>query len=221
MNYLVLYSNRKTVSLHVNPNGEVVVRASKWHPKYLIQKFVDHHQDWIVKQIAAKQKVKKQFVEGGLFLYMGQEYPLRIIQPYHRNKLEFDGETFNLSLTFPSVGEGRLHALFVDWYKTQAKKVLAERLILFAKAMNLHYKRMSIKSTISRWGSCSSIGNINFSYKLIMAPLEVADYVVVHELAHLAHHNHSEKFWQLVEQFCPYYKQRRKWLRVHGGHLTI
>lgn len=87
--------------------------------------------------------------------------------------------------------------------------------------LNLEYNKVFIKDQKTRWGSCSSQGNLNFNYRLVMAPLPVIDYLVTHELAHLAEMNHSKRFWSLVERVCPEYKKHRQWLKEHGSELTL
>ena len=91
-----------------------------------------------------------------------------------------------------------------------------ERVRYYESLMKLYSRRITIRNQKTRWGSCSSRKNLNFNYKLAYMPQEIMDYVVVHELAHLQHMNHSQEFWQLVEQYIPDYKERRKWLKEHG-----
>lgn len=104
-------------------------------------------------------------------------------------------------------------------YRKMAGEQLRRRTAYFAKVMGVTYGRITVKAAKSRWGSCSSLGNLNFHWKLALMPEEVLDYVVVHELAHRKHMNHSPLFWKEVEQILPDYKVRRKWLRDHGGEV--
>jgi predicted metal-dependent hydrolase len=91
----------------------------------------------------------------------------------------------------------------------------------YASQYGFQYKKIGITSAQTRWGSCSANGSLNFSWRLILAPMEAVDYVVVHELVHTVHHNHSRRFWQKVGKIMPDYKERRKWLRKNGQRLIL
>jgi predicted metal-dependent hydrolase len=100
-----------------------------------------------------------------------------------------------------------------------ARTVILERVAYWAERMEASHRRVFIKDQRTLWGSCSARGNLNFNWRLTLTPLEVLDYVVVHELAHLAEPNHSERFWERVARWCPDYKERRRWLRTNGAGL--
>ena len=101
----------------------------------------------------------------------------------------------------------------------QARRDLTERARLFAPRVGVTYGRISIRHQKTKWGSCSSGGNLNFNCLLMLAPEEVRDYVVVHELCHRKQMNHSEAFWAEVERILPEYREARKWLKKHGQEL--
>ncbi|MFU1478597.1 M48 family metallopeptidase [Roseovarius sp. C7] len=106
-----------------------------------------------------------------------------------------------------------------SWLKTLARDRLAEASDRYAAALGATYNGISLRDTRSRWGSCSSRGNLSYSWRLILAPPEVLDYVAAHEVAHLREMNHSARFWALVEQLDPAFDASRNWLRVHGAAL--
>lgn len=106
------------------------------------------------------------------------------------------------------------------WYRAEARRVIGERVAHHAAALGVTPGRIAIKDTRSRWGSCSSKGNLNFSWRLLLAPFAVLDYVVVHEVAHLVELNHSPRFWSLVAAHCPDYRRHKAWLRAHGAWLA-
>ena len=109
----------------------------------------------------------------------------------------------------------------IAWYKQEAKEIITERANLYSRLTGWKFKLISITSAETRWGSCGTKGSINFAWKLIMAPLEVVDYVVIHELTHLAVRNHSAKFWDKVRDVVPDYKTRRKWLNDNRMKFKI
>jgi predicted metal-dependent hydrolase len=112
-------------------------------------------------------------------------------------------------------------AVFEAWYRAQARRLISERVKHYAARNGFAYKRVSITRAKTRWGSCGSGGTLNFSWRLVLAPLEIIDYVVVHELAHLEVKNHSSVFWEKVEALMPDYKERRKWLKDNGQALSL
>jgi predicted metal-dependent hydrolase len=105
------------------------------------------------------------------------------------------------------------------WYQEQAGKLFAERAAFWAERMQLKYRALRIKDQRTLWGSCSREGNINFNWRVVLAPPAVLDYLVIHELAHLREMNHSRRFWALVAAQCPDWKQHRAWLREHSRDL--
>ena len=195
----------------------MVVRAPKRASPQFIETLVGQRQDWIKKALSrfGQTAAPKQFIEGELFLYLGKEYGLRILESY-RSRLVFDNAFYISRLKL-----GQAKKLFKEWYKQQAQIILTERAKFFSAQMHVTYNKITVRDTSSRWGSCSTKGNINFSYRLIMAPQDILDYVVVHELAHLVHHNHSKLFWRFVQTHYPSFSQARLWLRKQGANLKI
>lgn len=108
----------------------------------------------------------------------------------------------------------------VKEYRTQAAKILTERTAYWAERMGVTYGRITIREQVTRWGSCSSRGNLNYNWKLVLVPEELLDYVVVHELAHRREMNHSKRFWEIVEKEMPDYRQRRKALKGYENQIN-
>lgn len=131
---------------------------------------------------------------------------------------EVDGA---LTLTVASNDEATVRAALEAWYRRQAQAIVVERLALWNQRYGFTYHRVTIKEQKTRWGSCSRQGNLNFNWRLLLAPLEVLDYVLIHELSHLKEQNHSPRFWAVVALACPDYRARRHWLREHGHELRF
>ena len=119
------------------------------------------------------------------------------------------------------VEKDELLAVFEKWYRARALQVLSERVNLLAARFGFRYEKLRITSARTRWGSCSSRGTLSFVWRLVMAPLEVIDYVVIHELTHLKIKNHSAQFWAEVARLMPAYKSSRDWLKKNGHFLTL
>ncbi|MGE5280207.1 MAG: M48 family metallopeptidase [Deltaproteobacteria bacterium] len=149
--------------------------------------------------------------------YLGRAYPLRV-DPSRRFPLTWSPEEgFIISVGRPR--EVRL--LMKQWYTHRAHETLGGRVAHFAPTMNLFPKKVRIRDTRSRWGSCSHRDVINFSWRMMALPSGVIDYIVVHELAHIREKNHGPAFWRLVASFVPDHKTHRAWLRLHTRSFLL
>jgi hypothetical protein len=215
----IIHSKRKTIALQITDNATLIVRAPFGIDEKRIWEVIQKHSNWIEnkkKEIEERdpKALKKEFVNGEGFLYLGKHYKLYIVDNQGIPlKLE-DG--FYLSRKFLD----KAREVFIDWYKKEAFKKISERVKWYAQKSNLKYNKINITSAKKRWGSCSSNGNLNFSYRLIMAPISVIDYVVVHELAHLEEKNHGKNFWIKVKMLMPDYKKQEDWLKKNGYLLN-
>ena len=211
-------SQRKTLSLIVETDGTLTVRAPLQMKEADIWRFIEEKKDWIKrKQTRAREEATplRRYVEGEKFWYLGQEVPLRLV-PKTKPALVMD-KTFKLAKS----AQSRAESAFTDWYRRQARRVLTERVEFFSREYGFKVGKVRISSARTRWGSCSSKDTLSFSWRLVMAPPEVIDYVVVHELCHLKIMNHSKAFWAQVQSILPDYKSRRKWLKMHGKALIL
>ena len=213
MDYQLIRSKRKTLSLQINNNAELIVRAPNRLSIIKIEQFIDEKLNWIEKKsksISLIKPLKPNYIEGEKFLYLGSEYPLSV-NIIHAKGLSFDGEIFRLN----SGGKDE----FLSWYKVSFKKIALPRIEYYANNYQLSYNQVRLKTQKTLWGSYSSVNNINLNYLLIGAPISVIDYVIVHELCHSVHKNHSKNFWQLVFSILPNYKASKRWLQVNGHRL--
>ncbi len=223
----IIKTKRKTVMMQITKDARLIVRAPKYTPDFVIKIAVQKRAEWVQKnqekiREKAKRIKKKKFVDNEEFLYLGLVCRLKIISN-SRTPLSLDknvGE-FLLSVDFFD-DEKEARELFVKWYKNHAREVVLSRVGKIAAKNNLcQYNEVRISNARTRWGSCSSKGNINISWRLVMAPEEVIEYVIFHELAHLEERNHGKQFWSLVEKMCPKYKEYRKWLKDNGQMLDV
>ena len=153
------------------------------------------------------------YEDGAVFPYLGREYVLKLRQyPSYKRPGILPEENCLLVLTAMTDADTLKKAL-KSWYVQQAKQIIPKRVAYYAEQMGEAYGDIRIKDVKSRWGSCSSKRNLNFNWRLVLAPMEMLDYVVVHELCHLKEMNHSPAFWRLVEAVLPDYKKRRAWLK--------
>lgn len=216
----LIRSKRKTLALEINKHAELIVRAPARMPQQTIIRFIKEKQNWIqTKQTKQKQKLievpKKNFQNGESFYFLGEYYELMVQENF--------SEKFSFRKGFilcDSVAH-KSDEILTEWFKKKAKKILPERVAYFAQLHQFSYNEVKISSAQKRWGSCNKKKNLNFSWRLIMAPLKVIDYVVVHELAHTKEMNHSKDFWNIVERLYPSFRIHKKWLKENGHKLTI
>lgn len=207
-------SKAKRLTLRFCPEagGEIILTIPLSHSKRQVFGFIEKSKPWLEKQMARTVQ-KLSYVEGMALPIFGKQYELR-----HKPSQSFRswwGED-HLLIHAPLEKFG----IFVQKSLHQvAKQFLMERTTRYASQLEKSVNRITLRDTRSRWGSCSANGNISYSWRLIFAPEQVADYVCVHEVAHLLEMNHSSQFWQIVEGFCPDYKKRRQWLRQNGKSL--
>lgn len=210
----IVRSKRKTLSLHIDGSGEVVVRAPLRMPQSFIDRFVNGKSAWIEKH---KNKVRRRleenpprrFIPGEKFHFFGEEYELEFRDKTGR-ALVLEGNF----ITRPAAAE-EIKKRFRKWYRDEARFFLAERLTICAEQYHLPYKELKVTSAAHRWGSCTSKGSVNFPWRIMMCPEPVIAYIIAHEMAHLRHLNHSVSFWREVEKMCPTYRDDRKWLRAN------
>jgi len=213
---------RKTISLHIRESGEIVIRAPLKASKREIEEFIREREAWVVEKLSEekerRKELQKAFVPGEKFLYLGECYPLEIDESTHKElplRLSFG----KFVLNGDHIEEAR--NLLIDWYKREAKEKIEGRVRYYSDRFNLFPKGTKITSAKSRWGSCSRDDRLSFSWRIIMAPLRIIDYILVHELVHIREKNHSRNFWAALEKILPDYRERRVWLKKNGHRLWV
>ena len=139
-------------------------------------------------------------------------------------KVKFNQGKFIIRVPANLKGEKRRQAIRDEvtiWYRQRADKKIKERVAKYQDKIGVKPNKVRVKKQKRRWGSCSSKGNLNINWRIIMAPMSIVDYIVVHELTHLKHSNHSQEFWQTVEAVIEDYQRRQEWLRVNGRLLEV
>ena len=209
--------------LRVKPDGGLRVTVP-WHgSRAEALRFVEERRAWIARERdkrAADHEEPAHWVDGTPVLFRGDEHPLRTVAlDRSRVRVSFADQTFVLSAERAT----HLRQWVEAWLRRLAAIDLPERLARVALQHGFEVKAVSIRNQRSRWGSCSPSGRISLNWRLIQFPPAVADYVLIHELVHLRHMNHSRRFWNEVARLCPGYQAARAWLRAHhrggGGRL--
>lgn len=219
MEYIFIRSKRKTISIRITREATVEVRAPLWTAKSTVEKLLAERADWIEKHLAERteklaQREAFSLTFGSAVLYRGREYP---VVAGAGKRAMFDANSFVLPNNFNSE---QIKTTIIKLYKKLAKQFLTERTALFSSQMGLTPSGIKINSAKTRWGSCSGKSSINFSWRLVLAADDVIDYVVVHELAHIAELNHSPQFWAVVGGVLPDYRTRQGGLALLQNRLT-
>lgn len=213
----IIRSKRKTVALLINPDATLTVKAPFQTPLSNIEEIVIKKSNWIEKKvkeiIARPQHIKKEFVDGESFQYLGKAYRLKV------SNVPFI--TLGEYLFFPKSNKQNINEEIINWYKQQAEKIIKSRVDWYAKKIGLNYSLIKISDAQRRWGLCGKNNNLSFNWRLIMAPLKIIDYVIVHELLHIDEKNHSKRFWNKIKIILTNYKQSRDWLKENGYLLNI
>ena len=211
----IIKSKRKTLSLSINENAELIVRAPNQISNKKIEEFIIEKSKWINKNKNLMQsRINEMNDSDSDYLFLGNIYPLIKVNE-DPNKIDFNGTEFITSIE----NQDKFKSSLKSWYKIKFKEIAIPRLNYFSDKYNLKINQVRFKNQKTLWGSCSSKNNINLNYLLVMAPMIVIDYVIIHELVHTVHKNHSANFWNAVEAIMPDYKKAKKWLNKNGYKL--
>lgn len=216
----LIRSRRRSVALVVEQDATLTVRAPHRVSERYINELISKKRGWIEEkqhQMLSRGKAQeKKYVDGELFLFLGKEYALQLCYGKAIELVESNGV-----IMFPRKFLPRAQRAMISWYKTRACDVLKERVNMYSELTSWRHTSLKVTSAKTRWGSCSGKGALNFTWRLVMAPLAAVDYVVVHELAHINERNHSSRFWNAVASVLPMYEHQEKWLKDNGGLLRV
>jgi len=229
--YSIRRSRRaKYVRISVGVDGVQVVAPVSMEDNKIIP-LVENKREWIFnkfesyRQRPTQIRLEREYISGEELLLLGKSYALRVLEHEGRYcSVKLTNDQFLVSITKDIPQDKRREAIqrtLEKWYLGRAKKLFSERLELYTDKIGVKVNMVRLKNQKTRWGSCSQKGNLNFNWKLVMAPTHIVDYVVIHELCHLRQMNHSKEFWQLVGTYMPDYKECRKWLKENGLKLNL
>jgi len=231
INYSIKRSSRRTLSIIINVDKGVEVRAPLKISENRIENFIKNKSKWIFKKLEESKSIKKtppgkEFSEGEEFLFMGKKYALKILRITNKQKINI---TLNKNNILLRIGEDiniknhkeRIKNKFIDWFKKKGYDYVKKMVNIYSKQLKVRPKNIKMKKQKARWGSCSSKKNLNFNWKIIMAPEHVINYLILHEVAHLKHPNHSKKFYREISKIMPDYKKQIEWLKINGNTLNI
>ena len=226
LSYTVIRSRRTTADIVVERDGRVLVRAPKTLTDRRIATIVESRRLWIYKTLAEWRdanatRVLREYRNGEGFLYLGRSYRLLLVAD-QEEPVQLKSGRFCLRRDLVEAGEvKRAKEALRHYYTERALERIRQRVAYFAPKVGVASRRVAVRDLKNRWASCSPNGNLAFHWKCLMAPASVLDYLVVHELCHFHHRDHSTAFWNEIDKVLPRYLEQKEWLRKNGAALDV
>ncbi len=222
--YTVIRSRRRTADIVVERNGEVIVRAPIGLCDQRLERAIADRELWIHRARAEweelnSRRVRREFLSGESFLYLGRTYRLKVVSDPDAQVSLRNGRLLISQHLLKRTQSAR--KALRDFYISRGEEILPARVQHLAKKVGVQPGRVRVKELGYHWASCGARGDLNFHWKTLMAPRTVLDYVIVHELCHLRHRDHSTAFWNEIDKVLPSYRERKQWLRANGASLDV
>ena len=219
-------SDRQTTDIVIERNGSITVRPPTRLTPEQVDETVLSKRMWIYRNLAEWRdlnatRVTREWVSGESFLYLGSSYRLQLVREQDEPLKLKDGRFCLRRSVAEAGGDEAAQQVFESFYKEKGLARLRKRVAFFAPKVGVTPGAIHIKDIGYRWASCLKNGDLHFHWKCLMAPLTIIDYIVVHELCHLHHRDHSDAFWNEIDKVLPDYRKRKEWLRVRGAELDF
>lgn len=216
-------TERRTTDIVIERDGVITVRPPQRMTPEQVDETVLSKRLWIYRNLAEWRalnaaRINREWVSGESFLYLGSRYRLQLVAAQDEPLKLKDGR-FCLRRSVVEAGEA--HQAFVTFYSEKGLPRLRQRAVILAGKVGVSVGTVQIRNLGYRWASCLTQGDLHFHWKCLMAPLTVIDYILVHELCHLHHRDHSDAFWNEVDKVLPDYRDRKEWLRMRGAELDL
>ncbi|MBF0233363.1 MAG: M48 family metallopeptidase [Desulfamplus sp.] len=227
IDYLLLPgTKRKTTDIVIERDGVVTVRPPQSFTPEQADAVVESKRMWIYKNLAEWRDMNavaavREWVNGESFLYLGSNYRLSLVAEQERDLLLKDGRFCLKRSLIEKGGEDAAKQAFQSFYISKGKQRFSERVKFFAPKAGVKSNGLKVKDLGYRWALCTPENALHFHWKCMMAPPKIIDYIVVHELCHIHHKNHTELFWNEVDKVMPDYIERKMWLKTHGATLDL
>lgn len=219
-------TDRQTTDIIIERNGVISVRPPQRMTPEQVDNTVLSRRMWIYRNLAEwrdlnSTRVNREWVSGESFLYLGSSYRLQLVRDQDEPLKLKDGSFCLLRSIVDEGGAQAAHQAFETFYKQKGLPRLQRRVAHFQSKVGVSAGLVEVKDLGFRWASCLKNGDLHFHWKCLMAPLTMIDYIVVHELCHMHHRDHSEAFWNEVDKVLPDYRDRKEWLRIRGAELDL
>ena len=219
--YILERKNVKNINIRIR-DKKVYVSANRNVTEKYIDTLILEKMDWINKTLEySEQKKEKSYGEGDYLLFLGEEK--EIVHSKENKTINYFMEkdkffVYNIEKMPINIREAYTKKFFLDYCIENAIKIFEPRVKIHSKKMEVYPAKVTIRKQKTRWGSFSSKGSLNLNIKLIMAPMDIIDHVIIHELSHSFEMNHSKNFWNIVKKYDKDYKKHNSWLK-NNGHL--
>lgn len=227
--FTVEYRSRKTIEIGVEPPDIVTVIAPKGASEDIIRQRVMSKAKWITQKLyeinhIQSQRLEREYVNGEAFMYLGRNYTLKIVEDLLTRRPVtklYQGKFYITTSIYDAKDQNKLKRSMESWYRQKTYEKVCECIEYYQKYFEHIPSDIKIKEQKKRWGSCTAKRELLFNWRCVMAPAWVLDYIVVHEMCHMYHMDHSKEFWALVERVMPDYEKRREWLRNYGIKMDL
>lgn len=219
--YVIIRQKRKTAAIKVEKDLKVVVKVPLFMKENEIQDFILKYESWIRQTINKKKKAKENndWILNKKIMYLGEYKDVDIkVVPYAKEIVILKDKEIKL---ITSGEELAMRKAMENFFREHGKKIFSELTQQYASRVGVKYNKITIRKQETRWGSCSQNGNLSYNVKLMCAPIEMIEYVILHEVMHLRHFNHSAEFWQDIEKIMPDYKNRMNYFKRFGQNFII
>ncbi|MEB1808962.1 MAG: M48 family metallopeptidase [Bacillaceae bacterium] len=224
--YSVEFRKRKSLEISVEPPNIVNVVAPLDTSEEIIELNVKKKAQWIVEKLflfkdMEYQKINRELVNGESFMYMGRNYSLQIIIDESIKQPIVKLYQGKFHITTSNKNQEPLKAALEKWYRDKTLEKVTEKVQYFQHSFKKKPTAIKVKEQQKRWASCTSKNELLFNWRCAMAPSQVIDYIVVHEMCHMYHMNHSQEFWDLLSSIMPDYERRKEWLKNFGVRMDL
>ncbi|MBT2644766.1 M48 family metallopeptidase [Bacillus sp. ISL-41] len=224
--YSVEFRERKSLEISVEAPNIVSVVAPLNTPEEIIEQKVKKKAQWIVQKLflfkdMEFQKINRELVNGESFMYMGRNYSLQLIIDESIKEPAVKLYQGKFLITTPTKSQELLRTSLEKWYREKTLEKVSEKVSYFQHFFKKKPNDIKVKEQQKRWASCTSKNELLFNWRCAMAPSHVIDYIVVHEMCHMYHMNHSQEFWDLLSSVMPDYERRKEWLKNFGVRMDL
>lgn len=219
--YVIIRQKRKTAAIKIEKDLKVVVKVPLYMRDNEVQDFILKYEKWVQESLDKKQKVKdnNDWILNKKIMYLGEYKEINIqVVPYAKEIVILNDKGFKM---ITSGNEELMRKAMETFLKTRSKKLFSSITETYAQLVDVKFNKITIRKQETRWGSCSQNGNLSYNVKLMCAPMEIIEYVILHEVMHLRHFNHSLAFWDDIKEIMPDYKERMAYLKQFGHSFII
>ena len=222
VDYLLKRSRRRTLGFQIDERG-LTVSAPSWYPVRELDGALQEKSGWILTKLVEwreyqqrRERLAIRWGHGESLRYLGRSLRMEVCA--RTDGVIHDGSALRIGLP-PGAGSNQMRDRVCAWLQAEATRIFGERLPIFCERLGRKPARWGLSSARTRWGSCTADGVIRLNWRLVHFPIELIDYVIAHEVAHLVEMNHSPRFWKVVARICKHVERAKKWLDVEGNDL--